>query len=48
MGGSKNSDVIENIMALCRQCHVVMGDTKTHMDYLKQKHNDKLKGKSNF
>jgi 5-methylcytosine-specific restriction endonuclease McrA len=48
MGGSKKSDVIENLMALCRQCHVVMGDTKTHMEYLKEKHNDKIKGKSNF
>jgi 5-methylcytosine-specific restriction endonuclease McrA len=48
MGGSKKSDVIQNLMALCRQCHVVMGDTKTHMEYLKEKHNDKIKGKSNF
>ena len=46
MGGSKQADVIENLMALCRQCHIVMGDTKTHMDYLKSKHKDKLNGKS--
>jgi 5-methylcytosine-specific restriction endonuclease McrA len=46
MGGSKQADVIENLMALCRQCHIVMGDTKTHMDYLKSKHKDRLNGKS--
>jgi len=46
MGGSKSADTIENLMALCRQCHVVMGDTKTHMEYLKSKHKEKLNGKS--
>ena len=46
MGGDKKADNINNLMALCRQCHVVMGDTKTHMEYLKSKHKDKLDGKS--
>ena len=46
MGGNKNADNINNLMALCRQCHLVMGDTKTHMEYLKSKHKDKLDGKS--
>lgn len=46
MGGNKNADNINNLMALCRQCHIVMGDTKTHMEYLKNKHKDKLDGKS--
>jgi len=45
MGGTKKVDTIENLMALCRHCHVVMGDTKTHMEYLKAKHKDKLDGK---
>jgi 5-methylcytosine-specific restriction endonuclease McrA len=45
MGGSKSADTIENIMALCRYCHTVMGDTKTHMEYLKNKHKEKLDGK---
>lgn len=45
MGGNKNVDTIENLMALCRYCHVVMGDTKTHMEYLKHKHNIALNGK---
>jgi len=42
MGGDKKADDINNLMALCRQCHLVMGDTKTHMDYLKTKHKEKL------
>jgi 5-methylcytosine-specific restriction endonuclease McrA len=46
MGGNKKADNINNLMALCRQCHLVMGDTKTHMKYLKEKHKDKLNGKS--
>jgi 5-methylcytosine-specific restriction endonuclease McrA len=46
MGGDKKADNINNLMALCRQCHLVMGDTKTHMEYLKSKHKDKVNGKS--
>jgi 5-methylcytosine-specific restriction endonuclease McrA len=46
MGGSNKADTIENLQALCRQCHVVMGDTKTHYDYLKDIHNKKIDGKS--
>lgn len=46
MGGSKKADTIENLMALCRYCHVVMGDTKTHLEYLKETHKIKLDGKS--
>jgi 5-methylcytosine-specific restriction endonuclease McrA len=45
MGGNKKVETIENLMALCRYCHVVMGDTKTHMEYLKHKHNIALNGK---
>jgi 5-methylcytosine-specific restriction endonuclease McrA len=44
MGGDKKADDINNLMALCRQCHLVMGDTKTHMEYLKTKHKQKLNG----
>lgn len=46
MGGSKKADTIENLIALCRYCHVVMGDTKTHLEYLKETHKIKLDGKS--
>jgi hypothetical protein len=45
MGGTKKGDTIDNLMALCRYCHIVMGDTKTHMEFLKKKHKDKLDGK---
>lgn len=45
MGGTKNEDTIDNLQALCRQCHVVMGDTKTHYEYLKEKHKQALNGK---
>jgi 5-methylcytosine-specific restriction endonuclease McrA len=45
MGSTKDKDKIENLMALCRHCHVVMGDTKTHKDFLINKHNIKLNGK---
>jgi 5-methylcytosine-specific restriction endonuclease McrA len=46
MGGNAKADNINNLMALCRQCHLVMGDTKTRMEYLKEKHKDRLNGKS--
>ena len=46
MGGSKEADNINNLMALCRYCHTVMGDTKTHLEYLKNKHKEKLDGKN--
>lgn len=46
MGGTTDKDTIDNLMALCRYCHVVMGDTKTHLAYLISKHKNKLDGKS--
>lgn len=38
MGGSKSKDTIENLMALCRNCHIKFGDKKQYMDYLKSIH----------
>lgn len=38
MGGSKSKDEIENLMGLCRQCHLEYGDKKQHMDLLITKH----------
>ncbi len=38
MGGSKTKDNIENIMALCRECHLHFGDKKQHKEYLKNIH----------
>jgi 5-methylcytosine-specific restriction endonuclease McrA len=39
MGGSNTKDHIENLMALCRKCHIDMGDKKSEMEFLKEKHN---------
>ena len=38
MGGSKTKDVIENLQALCRPCHVLYGDKKQYKDLLKTVH----------
>jgi 5-methylcytosine-specific restriction endonuclease McrA len=38
MGGSKKLDVIENLMALCRECHVDYGDQKQYREELRRVH----------
>ena len=38
MGGSKTKDNIENLMALCRKCHIDKGDKKQYKDLLKTVH----------
>ena len=35
-------DVIENLMAVCRPCHVFYGDKKQYKEYLKEKHENAL------
>ena len=42
MGGSKFKDIIENLMALCRECHITYGDKKQYKEYLKEIHLKKL------
>lgn len=42
-GGSKLKDNIENLMALCRKCHIHYGDKKQYKQLLKDKHNDRIK-----
>ncbi len=39
MGGSKEKDSIENLMALCRQCHIFFGDKEQYLQFLQDKHN---------
>jgi len=43
MGGTKKQDTIENLMALCRQCHERYGDKKQHTDELQNIHNNYLR-----
>ena len=38
MGGSTLKDNIENIMAVCRSCHLEYGDKKDQIDFLRKKH----------
>ncbi len=38
MGGSKEADTIENLMALCRQCHTNLGDKKHYKELLVATH----------
>ena len=43
IGGSKEADNIENLMALCREDHLKYGDKKQYKDFLKCKHAERLK-----
>jgi len=45
MGGSKSKDNIDNLMALCRCCHMEYGDKNQHMDMLIEAHAIRLKNK---
>jgi hypothetical protein len=38
MGGSRNKDVIENLMALCRADHETYGDKEQYREFLTQRH----------
>lgn len=35
-----DKDVIENLMAVCRKCHVDKGDKKEYKEFLKKTHMD--------
>jgi 5-methylcytosine-specific restriction endonuclease McrA len=45
MGGSSKKDKIENLMALCRECHITYGDKKQHTERLQERHDLRLKNK---
>jgi hypothetical protein len=51
MGGSKLADHIDNLQALCRECHIEFGDKKQHKEYIKDIHDllvqERLYGKIN-
>jgi hypothetical protein len=38
IGGSNDKDSIDNLMALCRSCHIEYGDKKEHTAMLKSIH----------
>ena len=38
MGGSNTKDHIENLMALCRKCHIKFGDVPDKKEWLKDIH----------
>ena len=42
IGGSKEADNIENLMALCREDHLKYGDKKQHKEWLKSIHEQRL------
>lgn len=39
MGGTKKTDEISNLMALCRKCHLFYGDKKQYKELLQNRHN---------
>lgn len=47
MGGTKTKDVIENLQALCRECHIKYGDKKQYKEWLKSLHLQKLSSGKN-
>ena len=42
MGGSKKKDTIQNLMAVCRICHIEYGDKKQHLEWLQEIHKKKI------
>ena len=43
MGGSRKTDTIDNLMALCRTCHIDLGDKKQYKEKLIQIHQKRLR-----
>lgn len=47
MGGTKKPDVIENLMATCRKCHIEFGDKKQYKEMLHEKHSEFIQSNKN-
>jgi hypothetical protein len=47
MGGSREKDNIDNLIGLCRSCHVEYGDKKQHVEYLKSVHERQINKRKN-
>tara|TARA_R110000772_G_scaffold69818_3_gene153960 strand:- start:2681 stop:2938 length:258 start_codon:yes stop_codon:yes gene_type:complete len=43
-GGSSNKDVIENLMAVCREDHIKYGDVPDKVQWLKDIHEQRMNG----
>jgi 5-methylcytosine-specific restriction endonuclease McrA len=43
MGGTKKEYTVEELMCLCRTCHIKYGDKKQHMEMLKEVHEKAMK-----
>lgn len=42
MGGGQGTDDIENLMAMCRACHMLYGDKKQYKEFLKEIHKNHI------
>jgi 5-methylcytosine-specific restriction endonuclease McrA len=40
MGGTKEVENIDNLMAVCRSCHIKYGDKKEYKEFLQEVHHD--------
>lgn len=40
MGGTNEIENIDNLQAVCRNCHIEYGDKKEFKEFLKEVHND--------
>ena len=44
-GGSKVKDTIENLMAVCRKCHIKYGDKEQYKNLLHERHKQKIESR---
>ena len=44
-GGSKLKNTIENLMALCRRCHLKYGDKKQYKKLLHERHKERIQSR---